>query len=146
MIGCCALFWSPAQSAGGDVKNLLGRLMGRPLDELKAMAAAWQITAAPSSQNDLAILLYRELPEKTNVRAIWETLAAEQRAFLGWLLEQRSILAFTDELPAQLNRPPAEVEALLAGVSALGFVDVEEAAVRGNRLVSAGDNLYAWGL
>lgn len=128
------------------MKNLLGRLMGRSFEDLKAIAAAWQIPLPQPNHNDAAITLYREMAEKTNTRAIWETLNMEQRAFLAWLLEQRSIMAFMDELPALLDRPAEEVEGLLGSLTALGLVDVEEASVRGNRLVSAGDNLYAWGL
>jgi hypothetical protein len=120
--------------------------MGRSFEDLKAIAAAWQIPLPQPNHNDTAITLYREMAEKTNTRAIWETLTGEQRAFLAWLLEQRSIMAFVDELPAALDRPAEEVERLLGSLAALGLVDVEEAAVRGNRLVSAGDNLYAWGL
>lgn len=128
------------------MKNLLGRLMGRSFEDLKAIAAAWQIPLPQLNHNDAAITLYREMAEKTPTRAIWETLTVEQRAFLAWLLEQRSIMAFVDDLPGQLDRPAEEVEGLLASLAALGLVDVEEASVRGNRLVSAGDNLYAWGL
>ncbi len=128
------------------MKNLLGRLMGRSFEDLKAIAAAWQIPLPQLNHNDAAITLYREMAEKTNTRAIWETLTVEQRAFLAWLLEQRSIMAFVDDLPALLDRPADEVDRLLFSLAVLALVDVEEASVRGNRLVSAGDNLYAWGL
>jgi len=53
------------------VKNLLGRLMGRPLDDLKTIASTWQIPLAHPNHNDTAITLYREMAEKTNVRAVW---------------------------------------------------------------------------
>ena len=128
------------------MKNLLGRLMGRSFDELKAIAAAWQIPLADLNHNDAAIACYREMMEKTNVRAVWETLDSEERAFLHWLLEQRNNLALVDDLPAQLGRSAEQVEDLLQRLGALGLTDVEEALVRGSRVVSAGDNLYAWGM
>ena len=128
------------------MKNLLGRLMGRSFDELKSIATSWHIPITDLNHNDAAIAIYREMTEKTNVRAVWETLNTEERAFLGWLLEQRNQMALVDDLPAQLNRPAETVESLLGGLSGLGLLDVEEALVRGSRVVSAGDNLYAWGM
>jgi hypothetical protein len=128
------------------VKNLLGRLMGRSFDELKAIAAAWHISITDLNHNDAAISIYREMAEKSNVRTIWETLDAEERAFLQWLLDQRNQMALIEELPTLISRPAEAVEALLARISGLGLADVEEAMVRGTRVVSAGDNLYAWGL
>ena len=128
------------------MKNLLGRLMGRSFEDLKAIAAAWQIPLSQLNHNDAAITLYREMAEKSTTRAIWETLTVEQRAFLAWLLDQRSIMAFVDDLPTALDRPAEDIDRLLSSLAGLGLVDVEEASVRGNRLVSAGDNLYAWGL
>ena len=128
------------------MKNLLGRLMGRSFDELKSIATSWHIPITDLNHNDAAIAIYREMTEKTNVRAVWETLSTEERAFLGWLLEQRNQMALIDDLPAQLNRPAETVESLLGGLSGLGLLDVEEALVRGSRVVSAGDNLYAWGM
>jgi len=128
------------------VKNLLGRLMGRSFDELKSIATAWHIPIIDLNHNDAAIAIYREMAEKTNVRAVWETLDSEERAFLHWLLEQRNQMALVDELPTLLTRPAGEVDALLARLSTLGVSDVEEAMVRGSRVVSAGDNLYAWGM
>ncbi|HUS16759.1 MAG TPA: helicase-associated domain-containing protein [Chloroflexia bacterium] len=127
------------------MKNLLGRLMGRSFEELKVIATTWHITITDLNHNDAAIAIYREMAEKTNVRAIWETLDVEARVFLHWLLEQRNQMYLVDELPVQLNRPDDEVDALLARLGALGLCDVEEAMVRGSRVVSAGDNLYAWG-
>src|SRR3954451_18797564 len=120
--------------------------MGRSFDELKAIATTWHIAIADLNHNDMAIAIYREMMEKTNVRAIWETLDAEERAFLQWLLDQRNQMAMVDELPMHLNQSSEQVETLLARVSARGMCDVEEALVRGSRVVSAGDNLYAWGL
>lgn len=128
------------------MKNLLGRLMGRSFEELRAIAGAWYISIADHNHNDTAIAIYREMTEKSNVRAIWETLAVEERAFLHWLLEQRNQMALVEELPTLLNRAADDVSRLLTRLSALGIADVEEALVRGSRVVSAGDNLYAWGL
>ncbi len=128
------------------MKNLLGRLMGRSFEELKAIAHAWHISLVDLNHNDAAIAIYREMTEKPNVRTVWETLDPEERAFLLWLIEQRNCMALVDDLPAQWSRPAAEIEPLLGRLSALGLSDVEEALVRGSRVVSAGDNLYAWGM
>ncbi len=128
------------------MKNLLGRLMGRSYDELTAIATAWHIPTSDLNHNDAAIAIYREMTEKPNARAIWETLDAEAHAFLHWLLDQRNALALVDDLPAALGQPAEAVETLLARLAALGLLDVEEALVRGARVVSAGDNLYAWGM
>jgi hypothetical protein len=58
----CAI--SPSGTiAGGDVKNLLGRLMGRSFEDLKAIAAAWQIPLPQLNHNDAAITLYREMAD-----------------------------------------------------------------------------------
>ena len=128
------------------MKNLLGRLMGRSYDELNTIATAWHIPITDLNHNDAAIAIYREMTEKPNARAVWETLDAEAHAFLHWLLEQRNALSLVDDLPAALGRPAEAVEALLARLAALGLLDVEDALVRGSRVVSAGDNLYAWGM
>ena len=128
------------------MKNLLGRLMGRSYDELTTIATAWHIPITDLNHNDAAIAIYREMAEKPNARAIWETLDGEARPFLQWLLDQRNALALVDDLPTALGQPAEAVEALLARLAALGLLDVEEALVRGSRVVSAGDNLYAWGM
>lgn len=128
------------------MKNLLGRLMSRPFDELRVIAAIWgTLTREPNpAQNDLAIAVYHTMVERSAVRGVWESISPEERAFLGWLLAQRNMLALADELPALLDRPPDEVAALVERVRRAGLVDVDEALVRGSRVVSSGDNLYAW--
>ncbi len=128
------------------MKNLLGRLMSRPFDELRVIAATWgTLTRDPNpSQNDLAIAVYHTMMDRSAVRGVWESISPEEHAFMSWLLAQRSMLALADELPAQLDRPPEEVELLLERVRRAGLVDVDEALVRGSRVVSSGDNLYAW--
>lgn len=128
------------------MKNLLGRLMSRPFDELRVIAATWgTLTRDPNPpQNDLAIAVYHTMMDRSAVRGVWEGLSPEERSFVGWLLNQRNMLALADELPAQLDRPPVEVEALLGRVRRAGLIDVDEALVRGSRVVSSGDNLYAW--
>lgn len=128
------------------MKNLLGRLMSRPFDELRVIAATWgTLTRDPNpAQNDLAIAVYHTMMDRSAVRGVWEGLSPEERSFVSWLLNQRNMLALADELPAQLDRPPEEVEPLLARVRRAGLIDVDEALVRGSRVVSSGDNLYAW--
>ncbi|MEA2576006.1 MAG: hypothetical protein QOH93_3304 [Chloroflexia bacterium] len=128
------------------MKNLLGRLMSRPFDELRVIAATWgTLTREPSpSQNDLAIAVYHTMMDRSAVRGVWESISPEERSFVAWLLNQRNMLALADELPAHLDLPPDEVEQLLARVRRAGLIDVDEALVRGSRVVSSGDNLYAW--
>ncbi|HEX8600204.1 MAG TPA: helicase-associated domain-containing protein [Chloroflexia bacterium] len=128
------------------MKNLLGRLMSRPFEELRVIAATWgTLTRDPNpSQNDLAIAVYHTMMDRSAVRGVWEGISPEERSFIGWLLNQRNMLALADELPAQLDRPPEEVEQLLGRVRRAGLIDVDEALVRGSRVVSSGDNLYAW--
>ncbi|HEX8229567.1 MAG TPA: helicase-associated domain-containing protein [Chloroflexia bacterium] len=120
--------------------------MSRPFDELRVIAATWgTLTRDPNpSQNDLAIAVYHTMMDRSAVRGVWESISPEERSFVGWLLNQRNMLALADELPAQLDRPPEEVEALLGRVRRAGLIDVDEALVRGSRVVSSGDNLYAW--
>ncbi|MDQ3927821.1 MAG: hypothetical protein M3328_01610, partial [Chloroflexota bacterium] len=104
------------------MKNLLGRLMSRPFDELRVIAATWgTLTRDPNpSQNDLAIAVYHTMMDRSAVRGVWESLSPEERSFVSWLLNQRNMLALADELPAQLDRPPQEVEQLLARVRRAG--------------------------
>jgi hypothetical protein len=78
------------------------------------------------------------------IRGIWENLDVEDRVFITWLLNQRNMLALVDDLPGLLDRPPDEVTPLLERVRRIGLVDVDEVMVRGSRVVSSGDNLYAW--
>ena len=128
------------------MKNLLGRLMGRSFDDLKAIAAAWQIPLShPQSQRRGDHPLPGDGRKDQHPRHLGNARRRAAR-LSGLAAGAASIMAFMDELPALLNRPAEEVEALLASLAGLGLVDVEEALVRGNRLVSAGDNLYAWGL
>jgi Helicase conserved C-terminal domain len=129
------------------LKNLLGRLMSRPFDELKAISNAWgALTRDPNpSQNDLAIAAYHAMVEPSAARGVWEELDPEMRAFVVWLLSQRNMLALADDLPAHLDRPAEEVAQLLERTRLVGILDVDEALVRGTRVVSSGDNLYAWG-
>jgi hypothetical protein len=82
--------------------------------------------------------------DRSAVRAVWGNLDPEARSFVGWLLDQRNMLALVDELPALLDTPPDEAAALLERTRRLGLVDVDDVLVRGSRVVSSGDNLYAW--
>ncbi|MFL5734337.1 MAG: helicase-associated domain-containing protein [Chloroflexia bacterium] len=129
------------------MKNLLGRLMSRPFDELKAISNAWgALTRDPNpSQNDLAIAVYHAMVEPSAARGVWEVMDPEMRSFVVWLLGQRNMLALAEDLPAHLNRPVEEVAPLLERTRLIGILDVDEALVRGTRVVSSGDNLYAWG-
>ncbi len=128
------------------MKNLLGRLMSRPLDELRVIAAMWGTLTrdAVPSQNDLAIAAYHTLVDPSAVRGVWENLEAEDRAFLAWLINQRNMLAIVDDVPGLIDRTPEETAALLERLRVVGLVDVDEVMVRGSRVVSSGDNLYAW--
>lgn len=128
------------------MKNLLGRLMSRPFDELRSIAAAWGTLTrdANPSQNDLAIAAYHTLVDPSAMRATWENLEVEDRAFLTWLINQRNMLAIVDDLPGLIDRPVDETAALLERLRRIGLVDVDEVMVRGSRVVSSGDNLYAW--
>jgi hypothetical protein len=121
--------------------------MSRPFDELKAISNAWgALTRDPNpSQNDLAIAVYHAMVEPSAARGVWEELDPEMRAFIVWLLGQRNMLALADDLPAQIDRPVEEVAQLLERTRLVGILDVDEALVRGTRVVSSGDNLYAWG-
>ncbi len=128
------------------MKNLLGRLMSRPLDELRAISTTWGTLTrdANPTQNDLAIAVYHTMVDPSAMRGIWENLDIEEQAFVSWLLNQRNMLALVDDLPGLLDRPPDEVAPLLERVRRTGLVDVDEVMVRGSRVVSSGDNLYAW--
>src|SRR5215210_6355319 len=97
------------------LKNLLGRLMSRPLDELKALSATWgALTRDPNpSQNDLAIAVYHAMVDSSATRGVWESLDPEMRAFILWLIEQRNMLTLVDDLPTHLERPSEEVAILL---------------------------------
>ena len=120
--------------------------MSRPLDELRAISTAWGTLTRDASptQNDLAIAVYHTMVDPSAIRGIWENLDVEERAFISWLLNQRNMLALVDDLPGLLDRPPEEVTPLLERVRRIGLVDVDEVMVRGSRVVSSGDNLYAW--
>lgn len=129
------------------MKNLLGRLMSRPLDELKSIANTWgALTRDPNpSQNDLAIAAYHAMVDPSAMRGVWESLDPEMRSFILWLLNERNMLALVDDLPGHLDRPQEEIAPLLERIRMVGLIDVDEALVRGTRVVSSGDNLYAWG-
>jgi hypothetical protein len=120
--------------------------MSRPLDELRAISAAWGTLTRDASptQNDLAIAVYHTMVDPSGMRGVWENLDVEERAFTSWLLNQRNMLALVDDLPGLLDRTPDEVAPLLERVRRIGLVDVDEVMVRGSRVVSSGDNLYAW--
>ncbi len=120
--------------------------MSRPLDELRAISTVWGTLTrdATPTQNDLAIGVYHTMVDPSGMREVWENLDIEERAFVSWLLNQRNMLALVDDLPGLLDRPPEEVTALLERVRRIGLVDVDEVMVRGSRVVSSGDNLYAW--
>jgi hypothetical protein len=128
------------------LKNLLGRLMSRPFEELKTIANAWgTLTRDPNpTQNDLAIAVFHTMVERSAMRGVWENLDPEARQFVEWLLHQRNMLALVDDLPANLACPQEEVVMLLERARRVGLVDVDEVLVRGTRVVSSGDNLYAW--
>ena len=121
--------------------------MSRPFEELKGIADTWgALTRDPNaSHNDLAIAVFHVMVDPSATRSVWESMDPDMRAFVTWLLEQRNMLALADDLPATLNRPPDEVNPLMERVRLVGIVDVDEALVRGTRVVSSGDNLYAWG-
>jgi hypothetical protein len=120
--------------------------MSRPADELRAIAGVWgTITRDPTpSQNDLAIAVYHTMVDPSAVRGVWENVWPEDRTFLTWLLGQRNMLAIVDDVPGLIDRPPDETAAMLERVRRAGLVDVDEVMVRGSRVVSSGDNLYAW--
>ena len=120
--------------------------MSRPFEELKSIANTWgTLTRDPNpTQNDLAIAAYHTMVDRSAVRAVWGNLDPEARSFVSWLLDQRNMLALVDDLPALLGTSPEEAAALLERSRRLGLVDVDEVLVRGSRVVSSGDNLYAW--
>jgi hypothetical protein len=93
----------------------------------------------------MAIATYHAMVDPSAARGVWESLDPEMRTFVTWLLDQRNMLALVDELPAQLSKPADEVTGLLERIRTVGLIDVDEALVRGTRVVSSGDNLYAWG-
>lgn|GEM_PF-1927429 len=128
------------------MKNLLGRLMSRPFDELKAIAATWAtLTRDPNPpQNDLAVAVYHTMVDRSAARAVWEGLDPDVRSFVTWLLGQRNMLALVDDLPGHLKQPYEEITPVLERTRRVGLVDVDEVLVRGSRVVSSGDNLYAW--
>lgn len=128
------------------MKNLLGRLMSRPFDELKGIAATWAtLTRDPNPpQNDLAVAVYHTMVDRSAARAVWEALDPEVRSFVTWLLGQRNMLALVDDLPGHLKQPAEEITPILGRTRRAGLVDVDEVLVRGSRVVSSGDNLYAW--
>src|SRR6478672_6636607 len=121
--------------------------MSRPLDELRLISGTWgSLTRDPNpSQNDMAIATYHAMVDPSAARGVWESLDPEMRTFVVWLLDQRNMLFLVDDLPAQLVRPVEEVASLLERIRMVGLIDVDEALVRGTRVVSSGDNLYAWG-
>ncbi len=119
------------------MKNLLGRLIGRSYDELKQIAAALQLPPARLGQNELAMLLYRELIDETSVKWIWGELTAQERNFVNWLMDQRASTAFVDTLAVAFSLNPAEVQAMLQHISQLGIVDIEDVLAKNNRVVTS---------
>src|SRR5690349_23083616 len=59
-----------------SLKNLLGRLMSRPFEELKGIADTWgALTRDPSpSHNDLAIAVYHAMVDPSAARSVWESM------------------------------------------------------------------------
>src|SRR6476646_11275648 len=121
--------------------------MSSPFDELKVISSVWgALTRDPEpSHNDLAIAVYHAMVDYSAARSVWESLDPDMRSFISWLLAQRNMLALADDLPATLNRDPQELYPIIERVRVVGIADVDEALVRGTRVVSSGDNLYAWG-
>jgi hypothetical protein len=128
------------------LKNLLGRLMSRPYEELRAIADAWgTITRDPNpTHNDLAIAVYHTMVEKPSVRGVWSSLDSESHRFIIWLLGQRNMMSILDDVPGHIALDPAEALPLVEQARRIGIVDVDEVLVRGTRVVSSGDNLYSW--
>ncbi len=126
------------------LKNLLGRLMGRSYDELKKTATALQLPPFKGGQNELAVLLYRELMDEMAVKWVWDEMSSAEHQFLHWLMEQRGMAAFVDSIPLAMTLAPDEVERMLAHLSRLGVVDVEEVTTKGNR-VTATQYRFAYG-
>ncbi len=111
--------------------------MGRSYDELKKTATALQLPPFKGGQNELAVMLYRELMDETAVKWTWDEMSSEEHQFLNWLMEQRGMAAFVDSLSLALSLSPAEAEAMVAHLSRLGVVDVEEVSAKGNRVLAA---------
>ena len=128
------------------MKNLLGRLMSRPFEELRSIADTWgTLTRDPNpTHNDLAIASYHTLVEKPSVRGVWSSLDSEAHRFINWLLAQRNMMAILDDVPGHLSLDPEVAFPLVERMRRIGLVDVDEVLVRGSRVVSSGDNLYSW--
>lgn len=111
--------------------------MGRSYEDLKKTAAALQLPPFKGGQNELAVMLYRELMDETAVKWIWDEMSSQEHRFLNWLMEQRGMAAFVDSIPLVMELSPDEVDTMLAHLSRLGVADVEEVSTKGNRVIAA---------
>ena len=83
------------------MKNLLGRLMRRPLDELRVIAATWGTLirdAVPSQKTTLQSLPIIRLLIRPPCEGFGRIFEVEDRAFLAWLINQRNMLAIVDDV------------------------------------------------
>ena len=70
------------RSAGGGMRNLLGRLHARSPAELARIAAFWQVPLGGGDRHAQIGALYRTLIDPRAVRSAWERLGPDDRALV----------------------------------------------------------------
>lgn len=96
------------------MRNLLGRLNARSVEELARIASFWEVAANANDRSGLVARLYRELNDPRTVRDAWARLDPDERQLVRLLAtaERTPNLSLTiADLAAQLGRPVDEVRA-----------------------------------
>jgi hypothetical protein len=91
------------------MRNLLGRLNARTMEELTRIAAAWQVPLSAGDRHGMMSRLYRALADPRTVRDCWERLPGDERAMVRLLAVSEETALTLPELATHLGMAEEDV-------------------------------------
>ena len=108
------------------MRNLLGRLNGRAMDELTAIAAFWRVPFGGGAQHRLVGALYRTMTDPRAGRDVWDQFDAPERDLINLLAGLHAGGGETSRTVADIARrlslPEPAVQGIADRLHAVGIV------------------------
>jgi hypothetical protein len=104
------------------MRNLLGRLNARPLEDLRRIAAAWLVPVSGADKLGQVAQLYRAMRDPRAGRDMWDRLDEQERTLIHALSPGDETARSLAELADELGRDEAEVRQVATQLYRKGIV------------------------